>query len=172
MKLNSSDSISDLIALSYTEHREKIINFIQQRVNDRMDAENLTQDVWVRLLEYRKELTKATIVKLIYTIARNLVNDYLRHLYCVAEANDYIYETSECSTDYEESAIMARDLADFERRRVKELPTQRRTIYVWSRYLDKSVIDISKELSISRRTVENHLRLGRKEIREFMSKIG
>lgn len=171
MKLESLNR-SDLITRSYKEHRDKIMHFVMQRVNDRMDAENITQDVWVRLIEYKKDLTEATIIKFIYTIARNLVNDYLRHLYCVGEAREYITETADTISDHEESAIMARDLADFERRRVEALPSQRRTIYIWSRYMDKSVGDISEELMLSRRTVENHLRLGRKEVREYMAMIG
>ena len=33
---------------------------------------------------------------------------------------------------------------------------------------DKSVTDISEELNISRRTVENHLFISRKEVREYL----
>ena len=38
-----------------------------------------------------------------------------------------------------------------------------------SRYDDKSVDDIAGELSLSFRTVENHLRMGRRDVRAFMS---
>lgn len=170
MELNR-DIRRNLIADSYTQHRPRILNFILQKVNDRQDAENLTQDVWMRLLEYDKELTESTMLKFLYTIARNLVNDYLRHLYCVEDVHGYLAETMTGVSVEEESSIVARDLAAHERERVAALPSQRRTIYIWSRYFDKSVGDISEELSLSRRTVENHLRLGRKDVREYMAAI-
>ena len=44
------------------------------------------------------------------------------------------------------------------------LPSQRRKIYVMNRFEDKSVTDISEELNISRRTVENHLFISRKAV--------
>ena len=40
-----------------------------------------------------------------------------------------------------------------------------------SRYDDMAVDDISARLDLSKRTVENHLRLGRKDIRTFLSNI-
>ena len=37
-----------------------------------------------------------------------------------------------------------------------------------NRFEDKSIADISSELNLSHRTVENHLRIGRHEIREYI----
>jgi DNA-directed RNA polymerase specialized sigma24 family protein len=37
-----------------------------------------------------------------------------------------------------------------------------------NRFEDKSVTDISEELNLSRRTVENHLFISRKEVREYL----
>ncbi len=170
MELNRANQ-SGLIAKSYTQYSERVRNFILQKVNCRQDAENLTQDVWMRLLEYDRELSESTILKFLFTIARNLVNDYLRHLYCVEEAHAYLMESGSEVSDYEESSIVARDLADIERQRVESLPSQRKTIYIWSRYEDMSVSDISEQLSLSKRTVENHLRLGRAEVRAYMSAV-
>lgn len=47
-------------------------------------------------------------------------------------------------------------------------PQQRRKIYEKIRFEDKSVTDISLELNLSRRTVENLLFISRKEVREYM----
>lgn len=40
-----------------------------------------------------------------------------------------------------------------------------------SRYEEKSVGDIADELSLSLRTVENHLRMGRRDVREYIAAI-
>lgn len=163
----------ELITESYLENYDRVLRYISVRVNDIFDAENLAQDVWMRLLESGAELSEDTLTPLIYTIARNLVNDYLRRLYrrqCMhGEMPSPDSESVACASA--ESEIVARDLAQLEERMVETLPTQRRTIYIMSRYEEKSVDDIATELSLSFRTVENHLRLGRKDVRGFMSAI-
>ena len=42
---------NDLIAQSYVEYYNEVLNYISVRVTDIFDAENIAQDVWVRLLE-------------------------------------------------------------------------------------------------------------------------
>ena len=109
-----------------------------------------------------------TVKFFIYTISRNLVNDYLRRYYKKQEISSYLYDRAETSTNETESRIISNDLAVLEKRKLTALPTQRRKIYAMSRFEDKSVADISTELNLSQRTVENHLRLGRHEMREYI----
>ena len=52
--------------------------------------------------------------------------------------------------------------------RLEKLPEKRRTVYMMSRFEDKSAGDIAQELNLSLRTVETHLYIIRKEIREYM----
>ena len=63
---------------------------------------------------------------------------------------------------------VADDLEACEKHRLSLLPPQRRIIYTMSRFESKSISDISEELNLSHRTVENHLRIGRHEMREFI----
>ena len=55
-----------------------------------------------------------------------------------------------------------------EQERILRLPAQRKKIYAMSRFGHKSSTDISACLGLSVRTVENHLFISRKEIREYM----
>jgi RNA polymerase sigma-70 factor (ECF subfamily) len=161
----------ELIALSYVENYEKLVRYISRRVNEPADAENIAQDVWVKLLECDKELNADTLTSLLYTIARNMVNDYLRHLYIVQDVHDDILNGAQPFATDMESEVSARDLALKERVRAECLPPQRRIIYMMSRYDEKSVEEISDQLQLSIRTVENHLRLGRKDVRNYVSAI-
>lgn len=99
---------------------------------------------------------------------RNLVNDYLRRYYKKQEITSYMYDRTEVGHNEVESCVVADDLLACEKRRVEFLPSQRRKIYVMNRFEDKSVTDISEELNLSRRTVENHLFISRKEVRELL----
>lgn len=160
------------IARLYNENFNRILSYISSRVNDSWRAEDLAQDVWLRLLTSNKEISSDTALSYIYTIARNLVNDYLRNYYSAQEAG---MEMAGTATDTDpvnaECMMIADELAAQEKQRVERLPAQRRIIYVMSRYEEKSVSDIAGELSLSLRTVENHLRMGRHDVRQYLAAI-
>ena len=80
----------------------------------------------------------------------------------------YLYEHTVAYTNETELRVVANDLEACEKYRLSLLPPRRRTIYAMSRFEDKSISDISAELNLSHRTVENHLRIGRHEVREFI----
>ena len=79
-----------------------------------------------------------------------------------------VYEHTVAYTNETELRVVANDLEACEKYRLSLLPPRRRTIYAMSRFEDKSISDISAELNLSHRTVENHLRIGRHEVREFI----
>lgn len=169
---SKTSGTESLIADCYKQYYSSVLRFIASRINNEWDAENLTQDVWVRLLTCEKELAPETIVSLIYTIARNLVNDYLRRHYTRLQfSNELMQECRGEEDSTYESNFYAANLASFERRRVEGLPPQRRIIYELYRYEDQSVGDIASRLMLSKRTVENHLRIGRHEVREYMKSL-
>lgn len=160
------------IARLYNENFKKILSYISSRINDSWRAEDLAQDVWLRLLTSSREISSDTAISYIYTIARNLVNDYLRNHYSAQEAGSEMARAAiETDNVDAESLMVADEIAQHERTRVERLPAQRRIIYVMSRYEDKSVGDIATELSLSLRTVENHLRMGRHDVREYIAAI-
>lgn len=157
-----------LIADSYERYRASVYLYIYNRVNNKEEAEDLSQDVFVRLMDYKQMLRPDTVKFFIYTISRNLVNDYLRRYYKKQEVTSYMYDVVKVAHDEVESGVIADDLLTLEKRRIAFLPLQRRKIYVMSRFEDKSIMDISEELNLSRRTVENHLFISRREVREYM----
>lgn len=159
---------TQLIADSYEQYHFQVYFYIYNKVNNKEEAEDLAQDVFVRLLDYKQMLRSDTIKFFIYTISRNLVNDYLRRYYKKQEITSYMYDMAKTNHNDVESRVIADDLLACEKRRLEYLPQQRRKIYAMSRFEDKSVTDISKELNLSRRTVENHLFISRKEVREYL----
>ena len=86
----------------------------------------------------------------------------------IQEVTSYLYERTVAYTNETELRVVANDLEACEKYRLSLLPPRRRTIYAMSRFEDKSISDISAELNLSHRTVENHLRIGRHEVREFI----
>lgn len=167
---NKGTTSTQLIADSYNKYHHSIYRYIYYRINREEEAKDLSQDVFLRLMAYKQMLRQDTVRFFILTIARNLVNDYLRHYYKVQEVNSYLYDRIENHTDETENEIIAKDILTFEKRKLKMLPPQRRKIYAMNRFGDKSASEISIALNLSQRTVENHLFISRKEIREYIRK--
>ena len=157
-----------LITEYYEEYRQSVFFYICRRIENRSDAEDLTQDAFLRLLEYRMMIRRDTLKYFLFTIVRNLLNDYLRRYYKRQEIDRYLYDMLPRETVEPESRMVADELRRLESRRVSALPEQRRKVYIMSRFQDKSAEDIAEELKLSKRTVENHLFISRREVREFI----
>ena len=167
MKDNSMTSTT-LIAESYTDYHQSVYQYIYYKINSKEEAEDLSQDVFLRLMDYNQMLRPETVKYFLFTIARNLVTDYLRRYYRKLEMDSYMYDMVNHSSNETESGIIARDLLAHEKMKLSLLPLQRQKVYTMIRFDDKSVTEISEELNLSHRTVENHLRIGRKEIRGYI----
>jgi RNA polymerase sigma-70 factor (ECF subfamily) len=157
-----------VIEKAYELYYGKIVRYISCRINDNEDACDLAQDVFVRLLEHAACIYEEAAERLVFTIARNLVNDYLRRHYCKQEIDRYLIDYTPTSDETTESQLDAAELAGLEQQRLARMPQQRRTIYIMRRFDEKSAKEISEELNISRRTVENHLYIGVNQMRDYL----
>ena len=160
------------VEVLFREYSDRILAYIRSRINNQEDAENLSQDVWMRILENDGKICMETAKSYIFKIASNLINDYLRTLYARLGAQEEIQRTH--SIEYNrtpEQEYSAKQIEKMEHQRIECLPKQRRIIYIMSRFQEKSVAEIADSLSLSFRTVENHLRMGRRDVREFISAI-
>ena len=160
-----------IVAEAYETLTSQLESFIAQRVSIWADVENLVQDIWVRALTYSQPLNADTLKSFMFTLARNIVNDYLRHMYIASGVHDDIRNGASLYADDVESAISASDLAAKELWRVNNLPPQRRRIYCMTRFEEFSVDEIAEQMNLSVRTVENHLRLGRRDVRAYIEAI-
>ena len=161
------NTYNNIITRSYEEYYQVILTYITYRITYRYEAEDLAQDVFVRLLDYKQMLRPDTVKYFLFTIARNMVTDYIRRYYKRQEIDAYLYDTVALSSNETEEKIIGNDLMAMERARLAVMPEQRRLIYALNRFENKTSPEIADELNLSCRTVENHLFLGRREMREF-----
>ncbi len=161
----TSDSTHNTTVEIFYNHRESLHRFIRSRVSNADDAEDILQDVFLRLLEYPGEILSEKAKSLAFAIACNAVNDYLRHIYVKTAAHSAISTTQSELTNDTENEIIGRDMAALERRSLESMPTQRRLIYMLRIHEGKSTKEIADELNISPRTAENHFYIGIREMR-------
>lgn len=168
MKDTSAHITVQFLTETYTTYRPLVVRYIYRKLNGCMETEDLVQDAFLRLLEYRSMLRPETVRSFLYTIVRNLVTDYLRRHYKKQEVMACMCEGLSASVEDMESAVMAKDLFCQEKKRVNQLSPKVRAVYSMSRFEEKTTSEIAEELNIPKRTVEGYLLIGRKSVREYM----
>lgn len=110
MKDTSAHITVQFLTETYTTYRPLVVRYIYRKLNGCMETEDLVQDAFLRLLEYRSMLRPETVRSFLYTIVRNLVTDYLRRHYKKQEVMACMCEGLSASVEDMESAVMAKDL--------------------------------------------------------------
>lgn len=118
-----------LIADSYTSYHRSVYLYICYRINNKEEAEDIAQDVFLRLMDYKQMLRPDTVKFFIYTISRNLVNDYLRRHYKKQEITSYIYDHATTCTNETENQIVANDLLACEAQIAHSSGTTQKDLY-------------------------------------------
>lgn len=159
----------DLIAESYVAMAGPLCRFIASRIGNAAEAEDLTQEIFARLLEYNALLSAETLPRFLYRMARNLITDHFRRHACRKSAAEYFARFTPAAVHNTEEQIAANDLLRIERQVVGAMPRRKASVYALYIYDDFSAADIAAELQISRRTVENHIFSARCELRKALA---
>ncbi|MCC8034653.1 MAG: RNA polymerase sigma-70 factor [Rikenellaceae bacterium] len=147
----------------------KVRSFIDSIIRCSEDAEELAQDIFVKLWENRSSLDPGRqIGSYLYTSARNSALNYLKHKYVHDEyARSAILHTEQST--HGEEVIEAKETQLLIDMTVAGMPEQRRKIYRLSRVSGKSNEEISREMNVSKKTVENQISLALKDIKRVLS---
>ena len=156
-----------LLSNYYTQHREEIIGFIAIRTTDAELAQDMVQDLFLRLLDSRCLITPQTLPNLIYTMARHAVADYYRKRRVYEEYEHYIQASDfKPQTSDIESIYSAQQIVERMERSLARLPKACCEIYRLHIYDGMKVSAIAKELSLPYKQVENRLGQARKAVRQ------
>jgi RNA polymerase sigma-70 factor (ECF subfamily) len=159
--------MQQLITNYYITHRDELLAFASSRLGDSRLAEDIVQDVFLRLLSTDKMITEVTLPALVYTITRNLINDYYRRHTTYEQYEHYIKGVcSEVTTS--ESVFSAFDIMERLERGMVRLPENCREIYRLHIYGGMKVGEISRELGEGYKSVEHRLGTARKVMREYL----
>lgn len=164
---------NQLLSNYYSQHRDELVSFIAVRTVDAIEAEDIVQDIFLRLLRGQHLITPQTLPSLLHTMARHAVCDYYRRRHVHEEYEHYI-QTSDfsCQTsdDSGESVFSAQQLMERMERSLARLPKACCEIYRLHIYDGMKVSDIAQELSLPYKQVENRLGQARKAVRQQLRK--
>lgn len=159
-----------MIACAFRQYHRSVYLYFYCSIGIKEEAEDLMQDSFLRLAEYNRMLRPDTVKYFLFTIARNLMVDYLRWHSRLNECiSNYWYMQSSSCENMADQSINIKELLENEKKRIVRMPFQRRRIYTMVRFEEKAVTDIANNLKLSVRTVEKHLAISRKEVRSYLS---
>lgn len=134
---------------------------------DQETAEDLVQDVFVKLYEQKDRLQFHSSLKaFLYQSVRNKCLDILRSRKTRERHHDEIKFSSELEGLDSEALMMQSELEEKVYQSIKQLPEQCQLIFKMNRFEGKKNQEIADELNISKRTVETQISKALKRLRE------
>lgn len=147
--------------------------FAKKFVNDLQVAEDLVQEVLVKLYENRKSVQFHTSLKaFLFQSVRNKCIDHLRSVKSKSDHHDHILHVNYAEQfDFNDTMIQA-ELEQRIYNAISELPAQCQQVFKMSRLEGKKNQEIAETLNLSKRTVEtqvsNALKRLRKDVFQYL----
>ena len=159
--------MSNVIETYYIAHRDELLAFVSSRLGGSDEAEDIVQNVFLRLLTSDKLITEITLPALVYTMTRHLITDYFRRHTTFEQYEHYIKGVcSEAITM--ESVFSAKEIIERLERGLARLPQKCREVYRLHIYEGMKVSEISQQLGENYKSVEHRLGFARKSIRQYL----
>lgn len=156
----------DIIEKAFRMQRQQLVNYVNKRVGDYDLAEDIVQDAFVRLLGIQVGVREDSVRPLLFTMCRHLMVDYLRRKKMAETVYQYMYTCEHYTEGTTEASLYAQELKAEEERAVSAMPRKRQQVYCLSRFEGRSIDEIAVSMGVTHKTVEAHLFISRKEVRE------
>lgn len=150
----------------------RIKGFINGILQNEEEAEDISQDIFVSMWQNRERLTNIeNLNAYLFRVAKNAVFRHIERSLLFRDFQEQqIDRASFTPTDNDsiEEELYAKELNFLISVAVEKMPPQRKQIYKMSRLEGISNDEIAERLSISKRTVENHLTQALADIRKII----
>jgi len=178
MAIEQDQRISDVVK----REQSRLRNFIRRRVPDPLDAEDILQDVFYRLVEANRLLMPIEhVTGWLFRVARNRITDLFRkkepESFSEIEAADeedglLSFEDLLPSPDAGPEALYARSvMLDELERAVAELPKDQREVFVAHEFDGRSFKELSAETGVSVNTLLSRKRYAVLHLRERLQRV-
>ena len=150
----------------FEDNREKVYRFAFKLTEDRMRAQEITQQCFIKLWENMHKVQQGQdVFPLLFVYVKHIVIDETRKLYREKKS---LAEMPSSTNTKEDETLLHKEFRQHIQKLIEKMPEQRRNIYLLSRDKGKSYKEIADQLSLSPSTVRNHLSLALQYIRREM----
>ena len=165
-------------------HEKRLWNFLRRFVRDKATAEDLLQEVFLRVVKSAVDWQpSAKVSTWLFTIARNLCTDQARRAeFRQAESLDQAKASAEGSglrridrvaanSGDAEKEAMGREIASLVDRAVDELPLEQREVFLMREVMDMSFAEIAAQVGASEPTVKSRMRYALQRLRSRLGEL-
>ena len=169
-----------------SRHEKRLWNFVRRFVADAETAEDLLQEVFLRVVKGAAEWhPSAKFSTWLYTIARNLCTDQARRgAFRNADSLDQPLNASASSSGLHridlvaspegdaEKAALDREIANRVDQAVDQLPIEQREVFLMREMMDLSFAEIAAATGASLPTVKSRMRYALERLRSALVELG
>jgi len=128
-------------------------------------ADDIVQEVFLKLWQIRDKVDQTTVKALLYTIAQNIIKNYYKHLKVIYRFENQ-YEKEKINGNGADSKIRIDDLQKQLENILEQIPEGSREVLLMNRIEDMSYTEIAKCLGISVKAVEKRMSVALRIIRK------
>ena len=139
----------------YKRYHKRLFHFANSILKSEADAENIVQEVFVRLWENRHKIEK--VRPFLFSVAYNTTISLIRKKIKDQKFIDHLKNLPESWEQPVNIDLEYQELREKVETIVSDLPDRQREVYLLSRKDGMSYAQIAEKLNISVNTVENHL---------------
>jgi RNA polymerase sigma-70 factor, ECF subfamily len=148
---------------------DPLLRFCSIRLGNTEDAEEIVQDIFVKLWIKRDELQINTSLRsYLYRTALNRIINHQEHLKIRLTHREYVLSLGKQSNFHSED-FPEKEISDLAAIAVSRMPARRRSVYELSRHEGLTYAEIANRLNISIKTVEAHLSAALEDLRVSLS---
>ena len=142
----------------FERYAPRIYQFSLSYLKNQADAEELVQDVFLKIWEKRDTLDQSKNIKsFIFKIAVNTIYDFIRHKNIENAFSDFVRSNSEVGSNNTWHSVIFDEMQENLQKLLSQLPEQQQKIFQLSKEEGFSNEEIATKMNLSKRTVENHL---------------
>lgn len=155
----------------YDEYHAKVYGYSLKLLDNYQVAEEITEDVFVRLWEKRAMLdTSLSISGLLMKITKDFVWNHLKkEARQTRQRSQYVLERPALSTNSLESDLIFRDYLDIAEAAIRQLPEKRQLVFNLRYKTGLDNREIARRLDISETTVRVHLLKATQFLRSYLA---
>ena len=142
----------------FERYAPRIYQFSLSYLKNSADAEELVQDVFLKIWEKRETLDQSKNIKsFIFKVAVNTIYDFIRHKNIENAFADFARANFETNSDNTWHTVIYDEMQENLQKLVAQLPGQQQKIFQLSKEEGLTSDEIAVKLNLSKRTVDNHL---------------
>jgi len=164
----TSDPRTDSFTELFAESRQALHRYIRRFVRSGETAKEIAQEAFLRT--YRERESVITLRAFLFSTARNLAANELRHRRSVERDTVASADALRLAAEYEslESGFLRDERTRLVQQAVARLPPQCRSAFTLRVFHEYSYQEVAEHLGISVKTVEKHISRGMRETNRYI----